>query len=725
MSVDTTQTPEISVVAIGTTGQRHNVRFNRLELYRNYRVHHNLSHFENFFNLETELRRAFMSMVQPLVDEANSEDAVAITITNDQLYAPIFINTHRKKTGISPEIFINQIDRVSQSNRAFVMSGVFGVQVSITRELPTTRITRDRSSSPVAGPSWALDGRDTTETQLTQERRGPVTRKMTRERQNNYFEGAGANNNNDDRAGRLRRREREEAQKTAYKNASFLRKSRKEAQNVKKRSFLSSSVVTIGNRDKLCGFRAIIVGMFYSLWPGLASRYTAAIRNDYRKIQTKLAHRFCRLCGLEPNNNPLLTEGLLRKRVVNVCKRLGFRLVVVEGEGRDRLLYVTDSTNWNCRFIFIEHLSPSEMYPLGHYNTITKIDSYLRGNLHFCQRCAIVYRGTWTHQCPYACRWCGTTACYDLEGDRPVNTHLPSDAVKCRKCNYMFKNDFCYVKHLQNRRCRAIRRCDRCERRLPRWTNSEPVHECQVFFCHKCNQTYSVNNHICHMKPLKVESLTKNDKLPKVFIGYDIETKQEAREVDQQIPSTQDSCFYHEANLLCAMVSCDKCWDGGEDIRLEKNCDTCKTRILVYFGQKCVDDFVKYVLNELSLNVAKQKGTIHCFAHYATRFDSHFVLAAVLRQGFRTDLLLKDGMKLLRFDIKNVRFVDSYALFPLPLANLPKSFGFENKVVKGHWPHYFKKECHYNYISTQLPPIEFYGIDDVLPEKRMEIIDWY
>ena len=72
----------------------------------------------------------------------------------------------------------------------------------------------------------------------------------------------------------------------------------------------------------------------------------------------------------------------------------------------------------------------------------------------------------------------------------------------------------------------------------------------------------------------------------------------------------------------------------------------------------------------------------------------------------------------------NIRFLDSLNFLPMPLAQLPKSFGLE-ELKKGFFPHFFNTPENQEVILLNLPDIKYYDPDSMSKDRRNEFLDWY
>ncbi len=78
----------------------------------------------------------------------------------------------------------------------------------------------------------------------------------------------------------------------------------------------------------------------------------------------------------------------------------------------------------------------------------------------------------------------------------------------------------------------------------------------------------------------------------------------------------------------------------------------------------------------------------YALAHYAGRYDMHFVLGELYRQGGIKPRLIKKGEKLYQVtierkndDIPKTVFRDTYNLMPVKLENMPSSLGLQVEVI--------------------------------------------
>uniref|UniRef100_A0A183C8N4 DNA-directed DNA polymerase n=1 Tax=Globodera pallida TaxID=36090 RepID=A0A183C8N4_GLOPA len=121
----------------------------------------------------------------------------------------------------------------------------------------------------------------------------------------------------------------------------------------------------------------------------------------------------------------------------------------------------------------------------------------------------------------------------------------------------------------------------------------------------------------------------------------------------------------HQPNLVSAAVTCSVC--VGE----EKECEICGEgpKMITWSQAEGVIDptssFVDWVMG------FKDFETV-AFAHYAGRFDSHFVLRELTIKGIKTDMLMAD-LKIYQIKAGKVFFRDFWMLSQNRLADLPNT----------------------------------------------------
>ncbi len=168
-----------------------------------------------------------------------------------------------------------------------------------------------------------------------------------------------------------------------------------------------------------------------------------------------------------------------------------------------------------------------------------------------------------------------------------------------------------------------------------------------------------------------------------------------------------------------AKVICDHCLEDGPE-----ECECCGVRNFTFWGSDCIKTFNDYVLSDLAQLALNQKGTVLVFAHNFKGYDGHFVLRDLWARSFEKFDIIMQGRKVLKIEEGNVKYIDSLSFFQLPLASLPKSFGFENLVEKGYFPHYFNTTDNQDYVGI-IPQKKDFGYEDFMPAAKAKFDEWY
>ena len=81
------------------------------------------------------------------------------------------------------------------------------------------------------------------------------------------------------------------------------------------------------------------------------------------------------------------------------------------------------------------------------------------------------------------------------------------------------------------------------------------------------------------------------------------------------------------------------------------------------------------------------------------------------------------GTRIIQMNFTNLKFLDSFNYFHLPLSALPWAYGFPD-IAKGWFPHHSNKPENENYVGP-IPPQECYGPNTMKSEERSRFLEWY
>ena len=100
---------------------------------------------------------------------------------------------------------------------------------------------------------------------------------------------------------------------------------------------------------------------------------------------------------------------------------------------------------------------------------------------------------------------------------------------------------------------------------------------------------------------------------------------------------------------------------------------------MIFKGSNTQQDFCKWLIN-------KQHKDFTAITHNARGYDSYFIYDYLIENSHTPHPLIFSGSKIMCMSVPtgglNIRFLDSLNFLPMPLAQLPKSFGLE-ELKKG------------------------------------------
>ena len=379
-----------------------------------------------------------------------------------------------------------------------------------------------------------------------------------------------------------------------------------------------------------------------------------------------------------------------------------------------QLLFISNHRESADRTIFLELLKYGSV---NHFNVITSISGYL-GVRKFCHVCYKGLSNVEHHVCRSGCPGCG---------QRDVCPAGEDFDVRCSDCGQKCASEQCLSMHLQGGKCRQRQQCPDCLVHVA--IREFPKHKCLVYECHACQQEYTETPHFCYMKPIPVDEAIESRNI--VIVAFDIESKFVAHSHCDQ-DGVHRTTTYHEPDLLCALIVCNLCYIS-ENVRSqdesgkfrplkELNCALCREYRVEFTGRDCVRHFADYLFLTLGPHVAKADKSvmIKVFAHNFKGYDGRFLLRDLFNRKMEKQRMIMQGSKVTYVKIGNISFQDSLNLFQCPLAKLPKSFGFEQRVLKGHFPYLFNTPENAGYVGPT-PQLHFYGHENMKPAQQKEI----
>ena len=450
----------------------------------------------------------------------------------------------------------------------------------------------------------------------------------------------------------------------------------------------SRSVILVENEDEGCAFHALSICINkYELQNN--PKEWQRIRRDTKKARTIHAQNLASKCGLTLNKAVTIDD------FPNIQKHIDFQIIIIDSKNYKNKLYVGEQKDKQVYLLLNQTVEEK-----FHFDAIINIHAYIGLN-YYCHYCFTAYNVKNSHKCDKICEKClQNPPCEKVE------------PTFCNDCKFTFHNKTCFNNHIIGEKsiCKTRKFCHSCMKEF-----NEEKHNCDEKTCHHCNEKFTLEKHFCYLKKLDMKKLQKQDQKNKIIVAYDIECQQN---------KTDNDVYNHVPDLLVSMTTCDLCWDYDTNKRKVEICDFCGEHEKIFFGYHCIKNFGNYIYNDLSKKAASNETQVYVFAHNAKGYDNHFVLRDLFNRGFTQPEMITSGSKVLRACVGNVKFLDSLLIFQQPLASLPKAFGFEHLVKKGHFPHLFHTSENMNYIGP-LPDIKYFNTKYLKKEALLDLNEWY
>ena len=459
------------------------------------------------------------------------------------------------------------------------------------------------------------------------------------------------------------------------------------------------SVITINNKDHLCGYMAFTIGWIFANDPNMIktnnAKWKMLIHKDSLTLKNETLTLFKSLdiCTSTPFDNEKAQE--TESKIEN-CQIIIIPRADPKSKGGEFLYRGSRKS----KQVILEWIAEDPTHPEGHFNFVKTPKAYY-GTRGWCDECFVGFHTLMNHKCQSLCDKCCTSPVCDRS--QPL--------IRCLVCNLEFYGEQCVEKHFTTS-CTKRSKCQICERTY----STKNKHTCGVYYCQICNQNHMDTPHFCIINPKDKQRLMKEDKPTKVFVTFDIEATQ--TEVDEKGYST------FKANLLISHTVCDDCYDYEAQGKRQDFCTTCGTHERIFFSEHCVQDFIKYVCDDLGKKIGKTKSKIFVWAHNFKGFDGRFILRSLWDRNYKDMNMVMTGSKILMIDIGCVRFLDSLSFFQMSLDKCAKSFKDKKQRLKGDFPHHANKEKNYKYIGPMFP-IDQYAIKYMSDSKKQEFTKWY
>ena len=359
-----------------------------------------------------------------------------------------------------------------------------------------------------------------------------------------------------------------------------------------------------------------------------------------------------------------------------------------------------------------------------HFDKIVKMNGLLNKS-YYCDYCDKAFQNRNGHVCAVWCNVCGREQ-YEREGNWGP----------CPDCNKPMRSRQCFIEHKRNKRgvgrmrnvvlpsmCEQFWDCKDCGARMKRTDRGN--HECGEIMCGNCSQTYMVHEeHLCYMRS------HASDLNPDKFIFYDFECNQETGKHEPNFAVAQSICSQCEDNPVTSTATCKNCGSrcmlcnqfNEREKEWERDpCRGCGKRQVIFRGPDTKTLFCKWL-------ISNQHKDVTAIAHNARGYDSYFIYDWLITHSHSPDPVIFSGSKIMYMNVPtgglNIRLLDSLNFLPMPLAQLPKSFGLV-ELKKGFFPHFYNTTEHQNDVRINLPEVKYYDPDHMSKERREEFFKWY
>ena len=484
---------------------------------------------------------------------------------------------------------------------------------------------------------------------------------------------------------------------------------------------LKKSMIEIRNNDALCMIRAIVVAYarLHKDDSSEAKKHYEDIRKPTRSYQTKETLKLMSKVGLPTNRCGRLEDIPIYER------ELGVSITVASTSVCNERIYEGDR-HYKDK-LYLHHFS---LQGKEHYNVLTKVNAMFNMG-YFCINCWKPFSSKEQHACETWCSVCRTEDCMEEE-DSIENT----EPITCQICNRLCKSEKCFISHQERgqltrgkrkgeivpSQCDKFWKCPTCTVTLKVEKRNPDNHECGEQKCIVCKEYHIDAKHLCFMRA----EYKKHNESTMIF--YDFECHQES---DQHIPNfaiAQSVCDNCEDEPVTNNACCDECGTrcivcsryNNKTKQYERDpCKGCGKRQVEFSGSNTATDFCKWLLDH------KHK-PITAIAHNSRAYDAYFIYKHCLDNGIIPEFI-SNGTKLMYMKINkgvNIRILDSLNFLPMPLCNLPNSFGLK-EMKKGFFPHFFNIPENQNVIIPHLPDKKYYSPDTMSEERRTEFLDWY
>lgn len=464
------------------------------------------------------------------------------------------------------------------------------------------------------------------------------------------------------------------------------------------------SILTVTNDDNLCLPRSLVLSLAHNIRgqqrEGEHHDYWLKICRRNRREQKIQAQKLVDRAGVViPRDGCGLGE-IHKFQVFFAPQQVAITIFNFQTFGRGGApLYDGTAFVKNLGFDIIYTLRIMFFETARHFRPILNLTA-AAGSRGYCEQCNIAYMRVIDHRCTFKCCKClQKSDCDSL-----------SELIDCQVCGRDFFGNRCFENHKKigsfdksGSVCQKIIHCKKCFKVV---REHKERHVCNTSRCRGCGEKKPLN-HLCFMRPIREKICQSGARI--LFVFFDLESQQSLS------LAGNETVKVHVPNLCVVQQSCSVCMDNND---LSANCTTCGQREYIF-----QDDPIRQLMNYL---LSKENfSRVIVLSHGGSFYDLQFIVKHLVERTEYRDKprLILNGTKIIMMTFTNLKFLDSYNYFHLPLRSLPKAYGIEN-IEKGVFPHKFNTPENQDY-EGEIPEIEYYGIDEMRAKEREELMAWH
>ncbi|ESO94411.1 hypothetical protein LOTGIDRAFT_239760 [Lottia gigantea] len=475
-------------------------------------------------------------------------------------------------------------------------------------------------------------------------------------------------------------------------------------------------LVTIKNQDGLCFQRAIVVAKHYAI--KVHTKEWEATREKLRKtgpnsFQTRRAHRLIEKVGGSMDSCRGRADWELYGKVLG---KEGYQLNVYSRQLFGKAAYRSNKyVEGTPKHLNLYHHDT-------HYDVIAKMAAFVERS-YFCETCQVGYNHPSDHKCHVMCQKCRQPG--------PVCT---GDLKRvCSDCHRLFNSQSCFDRHKAPRTtvsvCERWQRCLKCGKEWDtiKMHRTLDQHVCGEYHCKVCGVFHTKADRWCSIQkakcPIDVNG-NKEDQIAALqrkdltrFVFFDFECQQDSGDHIPNLCVLQLCChFCIQSKDPCPY--CDSYWNQEKEMVMKgpDTLDQVGRWFIRLAGRRMVEG------GTANRNVKKSSQVI-CVAHNFKGYDGILMMQTVHKHAIAAPEVIMTGGKVMTLSIGCLKFVDSLNFLPMPLRNMPATFGL-TEMKKGYFPHFFNKPENASYVGPY-PPQETCDPDGMNAKEREKFLKWY